>query len=69
MKNIHHVHVWQINEHDIMFEAHVDIKSDIKITEFELILEKIKGVLIQFRIEHCTLQPEYSVTDNKQVIH
>lgn len=69
VKNIHHVHVWQINEHDIMFEAHVDIRSDIKITEFELILEKIKGVLLQFKIEHCTLQPEYSVTDNKQIIH
>ena len=69
VKNIHHVHVWQINEHDIMFEAHVDIRSDIKITEFELILEKIKGTLLQFKIEHCTLQPEYSVTDNKQIIH
>lgn len=69
VKNIHHVHVWQINEHDIMFEAHVDMDNDIKITEFEIILKNIKEVLHQFKIEHCTLQPEYSVADNKQVIH
>lgn len=69
VKNIHHVHVWQINEHDIMFEAHIDIKSDIKITEFEWILEKIKEVLLQFNIEHFTIQPEYSVSDSKQIIH
>jgi len=69
VKDIHHVHVWQINEHDIMFEAHVDMNQDIKITEFELILEDIKGVLKQFKIGHCTLQPEYSVDDDKQIIH
>jgi len=69
VKDIHHVHVWQINEHDIMFEAHVDMNQNIKITEFELILEDIKGVLKQFKIGHCTLQPEYSVDDDKQIIH
>jgi len=69
VKDIHHVHVWQINEHDIMFEAHVDMNQDIKITDFELILKDIKVVLKQFKIEHCTLQPEYSVDDDKQIIH
>lgn len=69
VKNIHHVHVWQINEHDIMFEAHADMNQNITITEFENILEKIKESLLQFDIEHCTLQPEYSVKDNKQIIH
>lgn len=69
VKNIHHVHVWQINEHDIMFEAHVDMTQDIKITEFEFILGNIKTVLKKFKIVHCTLQPEYSITDNKQIIH
>ena len=69
VKDIHHVHVWQINEHSIMFEAHVDMTHDIKITDFELILEDIKEVLKQFKIEHCTLQPEYSIDDDKQIIH
>ena len=70
VKNIHHIHIWQINEHDIMFEAHIDFKQDIKITEFEIILNKIKKLLHdKHDIHHVTLQPEFSVDDNKQIIH
>ena len=68
IKNVHHVHIWQINEHDMMFESHVDLQADIKITEFEKILLKIKEVLAHYNIEHTTIQPEYSVNDNKQTI-
>ena len=68
VKNIHHVHVWQINEHDIMFEAHVDLVKDIKITEFESILLIIKKDLSQFNINHITIQPEFSLSDKKQLI-
>lgn len=68
VKNVHHVHVWQINEHDIMFEAHVDMTHDVKITEFEVILQNIREVLKDFEIAHSTLQPEYAVADDKQII-
>jgi len=69
IENIHHVHIWQINEHNIMFEAHVDLKKDIKISEFETILTKIKEALANHKIGHVTIQPEFSVDDNKQIIH
>jgi len=69
VKNIHHVHVWQINEHDRMFEAHVDISEDIKISSFEEILENIRQVLRENGIDHSTIQPEFSVDDSKKRIH
>jgi cobalt-zinc-cadmium efflux system protein len=69
IKNIHHVHIWQINEHDIMFEAHVDLMEDSKITDFETVLKKIKQILAQFNIEHTIIQPEFSADDNKQIIN
>lgn len=69
VKNIHHVHVWQINEHDLMFEAHIDIREDIKVSGFECILEDIKVVLFKNGIDHSTIQPEFSVDDSKQIIH
>jgi len=70
VKNIHHIHIWQINEHDIMFEAHIDFTQDIKITEFEITLKKVKKLLHdKHEIHHVTLQPEFSVDDNKQIIH
>lgn len=69
VKNIHHVHVWQINEHDLMFEAHIDVSEDMKVSDFETILDTIKIVLKQYNINHSTIQPEFMVDDNKQVIH
>ena len=69
VKNIHHIHIWQINEHDIMFEAHIDMEKDIKITQFEEILVSVKKYLHdKYDIHHVTLQPEYAVDDNKQLI-
>ena len=69
VKNTHHVHVWQINEHDLMFEAHLDLEEDIKLSDFEVILKEIKKLLKQNGINHTTIQPEFSVDDKKQMIY
>ncbi len=70
VRNIHHIHTWQINEHDVMFEAHLDVDKDCKITDFEDIMKKVNAYLKeQYGIEHTTLQPEFSIKDNKNLIH
>lgn len=69
VKNIHHVHVWQINEHDLMFEAHVDMADDLKVSSFEKLLDRINEVLNDHNITHSTIQPEFTVDDSKQIIH
>ena len=69
VKNTHHVHVWQINEHELMFEAHLDLTEDIKLSDFEVILKEIKQLLKQNGINHATIQPEFSVDDKKQIIY
>lgn len=69
VKNIHHVHVWQINEHDLMFEAHIDLSENIRIDNFESILKRIKEILAQYGINHSTIQPEFSVDDRKQLFY
>jgi len=69
VKNIHHVHVWQINEHELMFEGHIDMSEDIKVSGFEKILEEVKTVLGRNGISHSTIQPEFSVDDRKQIIY
>jgi cobalt-zinc-cadmium efflux system protein len=61
--------VWQINDHDLMFEAHIDMSEDIKMSCFEKVLEEIKLVLNQNGINHSTIQPEFSVDDKKQIIY
>ncbi len=69
IKNMHHVHAWQLNEHDIIFEAHIDLSKDVQISEFEHILTEIKNVLEASGIRHCNIQPEFSTDDSKRRIH
>jgi cobalt-zinc-cadmium efflux system protein len=67
--NMHHVHAWQLDDHKIIFEAHIDLKSDIQISEFEVILKEIKLLLLDHGIDHVNIQPEFSYKDNKELIH
>jgi Co/Zn/Cd efflux system component len=52
-----------------MFEAHIDVSEDLKVSGFEKILEHIKNILLKHNIDHSTIQPEFTVDDNKQIIH
>jgi cobalt-zinc-cadmium efflux system protein len=70
VKNIHHAHVWQLNDDEIMFEAHVDINEDLPISEISCILHEMKMHLLNnYRIRHTTLQPEYDIPCNKSLIY
>ena len=68
IKNVHHVHCWQLDDHRIIFEGHVDLEDDINISAFEIILKEIKTYLRQFDINHVNIQPEYETSDNKELI-
>jgi len=69
IKNIHHVHVWQLNEYSCHLEAHIEFKRDVKLSEFDVVCEKIEVILKEkFRINHCNLQPEYQRDDVKDFI-
>lgn len=69
IKNVHHVHIWQLNEEEIHLEAHVDFKKDIKLSEFDEILEKIEEhVYHKHGINHVNIQPEFDKCDSKNVI-
>ncbi len=69
IRNIHHVHLWQLNEKNCHFEAHVEFKNDVNLSEFDAICEKIEELLLHdFGINHCILQPEYHRLDEKKFI-
>ncbi len=57
--NIHHVHVWCIDENNINFEAHVNIE-DMLVSETKTLSESISHILKEhYGINHITLQFEY----------
>lgn len=69
IKNIHHVHIWQLNDHEIHFEAHVEFENDIALSEFDLKCEQIEHLLHdRFDIHHTNLQPEFRREDAKEFI-
>jgi len=69
VKNVHHVHIWQLNEEEVHMEAHIDFKNDIRLSEFDKILEKIEEhVYHKHGINHVNIQPEFDKCDSKSVI-
>ncbi|MBO6605344.1 cation diffusion facilitator family transporter [Psychroserpens sp.] len=69
IKNVHHVHIWQLNEEEIHFEAHIDFEDDITLSKFEVVLKQIEEIAFHdFGINHVNIQPEFGKYDNKDVI-
>lgn len=69
IRNIHHVHIWQLNDHDIHFEAHIEFKENITLSNFDEICKNVERILLEkFNINHSNLQPEYDRDDHKVFI-
>ena len=69
VKNIHHVHIWQLNDHDCHFEAHIEFHTDIRLSEFDKYCEQIETLLLhKFGINHANFQPEFKRDDLKEYI-
>lgn len=66
--NIHHVHIWRLNENDTHFEAHIEV-SDMNVSQTTDIQKEIEHLLHEkFEINHTTLQFECNKCDNKSMI-
>lgn len=69
VNKLHHIHIWHLNDEELHLEAHLDCTDDIKMSEFNLLLEKIEIVLFeQFQINHINIQPEFNKEDPKDFI-
>ncbi len=69
ISNMHHIHVWQLNEAETHLEAHIEFKADISISEFDAILVDVEKLLYHnFGINHVNIQPEHKRDDPKDII-
>ncbi len=69
VENIHHIHIWRLNDHDIFLEAHIDFSNNLKLDTVTKKLEQIEQMLKnKFHISHVTLQPEYNRDDKKDLV-
>ncbi len=69
INNVHHIHIWQLNEKETHLEAHIDFNKDISLSRFDEILNEVEEVLYHdFNINHVNIQPEYNKDDPKDII-
>ena len=57
VRDVHHLHVWSLDEHRRALEAHLVPEAD-DLAAFEVIKRRVRRVLHErFRVEHATLEP------------
>lgn len=60
IKSVHHVHLWQLADHQIYFEAHLMLTENLPVSESDAITKKAKQLLgSRFGICHTTFQYEF----------
>lgn len=65
VKDIHHVHIWNLDEKRVLLEAHVRIDKD-DLNRLESIKQQLKEILSKtFGIKHSTLEFEMSNCDDQ----
>lgn len=70
VSNIHHLHAWNLTEQQVHFEAHVELNSDLNLSELKTTRQKIERLLhTDFHIHHVTLQFEYDTDHASGLIH
>lgn len=61
VESVHHLHIWNLDEHRRALEAHVVPQSE-SMAEFEVVKQRVRARLSGFSIEHATLEPCLSST-------
>ena len=67
--NIHHLHIWKLDEHNINLEAHLDFNKNVSLSESNKVIDTLEELLNKkFGISHTTFQCEYNRNDKKDII-
>ncbi|MGI6521372.1 MAG: cation diffusion facilitator family transporter [Fermentimonas sp.] len=60
VENLHHLHVWQMDDEQVHLEAHLNISRDMPLSEAQTVRHNVETLLKdKFNIGHVTLQIEY----------
>ncbi len=67
--NVHHIHLWQLSENEILLEAHIEFSENVSLSRTtEIILEIREALFEKYNIEHATFQPEIGREGEKELI-
>jgi len=67
--NLHHLHIWKLNDSQIHLEAHLNLKNNINMEKMMEVKERAEHVLHEnFGIGHITLQMGYNCCIGKKTL-
>lgn len=70
VKNIHHVHAWSLNDHQVHFEGHIDLNEDMPVSRTDVLKNRIRSLLRnKFHIDHTTLEVEFGRCHDDELIN
>ena len=62
--DIHHIHIWTLDENKTFLECHVNLKENITVGDSNKIIEKLRKIAAkELKITHTTFQIEYGCND------
>lgn len=65
ISSVHHVHLWQLSDYQICFEAHLVLCENLPVSESNAISQKAKQLLnSRFGISHTTFQYEFVLCED-----
>jgi len=68
VKNVHHIHLWKLNDNDTHFEAHIEVE-DMTVSKTAEIQKLIEHELHErYEINHTTLQFECDKCEVKNIV-
>lgn len=70
IENMHHVHVWKLDDKQTHLEAHINLENNIDMVKMMSVKKQIEHLLTEkFEIHHITLQMGYDCCNgNKKLI-
>lgn len=70
VRNLHHVHLWSLNDRQVHFEGHIDLERDMSVSQAGNLNRHISDMLHErFEIEHTTLQMEFGCCPEDELIN
>ncbi len=60
VKDVHHMHIWQLDEFSTHFECHIRLDCELRLREADSVRESVEELLRRKGINHTTIQVECS---------
>jgi cobalt-zinc-cadmium efflux system protein len=70
VKNIHHVHAWNLNDQQVHFEGHIDLKEDMPVSKTDALKDRVRDLFHpKFHIDHTPLEVEFGCCHDDELIN